>query len=244
MLRILTLNINGPGVKQGHWARRKELIARTIEQSGADICALQAVDQPENTPDQARQLAELLPRFTDVACEWATDGTGPALGSAFLSQVPFAEVKPVRLSRRPGTEDPFERILFHGRFSLPGGPLDLFNAHFSWVEEQAADHVREVLHYLADISGLRVIVGDMNQIAEAEPMLRLCEAGWEDVWPKLRPEQSGYTFEAGQLTKRIDYVWVPQDVLSRVRSIELIGDMVEGGVRLSDHLGLVATLEP
>jgi endonuclease/exonuclease/phosphatase (EEP) superfamily protein YafD len=132
--------------------------------------------------------------------------------------------------------------LIHARFDLPEGPFHLFNAHFSWVPEQARLNLDEALPYMRSFRGPAALVGDLNTPPDSDVLQPLREAGWLDVWSELRPTEAGPTFEADNPSLRIDYVWVNSELRPQVEAIEIVtGNRDESGVRLSDHLGLLAT---
>jgi endonuclease/exonuclease/phosphatase family metal-dependent hydrolase len=166
-----------------------------------------------------------------------------AEGSAILSRHPFLSLDCHQLSLRDGTDDPTRRVLLHARFHLPTGPFHLFNAHFSWVHEQAEDNLKETLPILESVQGQRMLVGDLNATPDSIIMQRFVEAGWIDAWAALRPEDNGYTFESNSLSKRIDYAWVDQSLRERLHAIRTIAGAEKGrGARPSDHVGLLVDL--
>jgi endonuclease/exonuclease/phosphatase family metal-dependent hydrolase len=102
-------------------------------------------------------------------------------------------------------------------------------------------NVVAALSYLQHLSGPAVLLGDLNAPPEGPGMQQLAAAGWIDVWAQLHPDDPGYTFEADAPSQRIDYVWANAAAAPRLRAIERI--QPQGGARLSDHLGLLVTLD-
>lgn len=248
MLSILTLNINYYVDKHGPWSVRKELIREAIQKTDADIVALQAVRQDPQVSsgvDQARQFSEMLLDYKDVIFQPAVYfPDGSAEGSAILSRLPIAKEDYLELSQRPNLEDTNQRMVLHARFDLSDGPFHLFNAHFSWVEEQTRDNLKETIPFINAFSGPAVLVGDLNTPSGSPLLRQLTEAGWTDVWEHLHPGAEGYTFEANDPSIRIDYVFVNQELKAKVRSIEIVSNVQEKPkVRLSDHLGLRVVLD-
>jgi endonuclease/exonuclease/phosphatase family metal-dependent hydrolase len=118
------------------------------------------------------------------------------------------------------------------------------NAHFSWVPVQARLNLVEALPFMSSFSGLALLVGDLNNTPDCEPMQMIREAGWTDVWAQLHPNKSGYTYESPKPTMRIDYAWANPRLAPAVRAIEMVAeDAAANGVQASDHLGLVITLD-
>jgi endonuclease/exonuclease/phosphatase family metal-dependent hydrolase len=247
MLSILTLNINYQVDKHGPWEIRKTLIEEVIARSNPDIIALQAVARPprsEEEPDQALQLMALMPDYRYVFFQPAEESLdGSAKGSAVMSRLPMSKRDSLALSLRPGLQDTDQRRVLHACFELPVGTFHLFNAHFSWVGEQASDNLDEALPYIETGDEPALLVGDFN-IPAGEPLLaRLRQAGWTDAWTALHPGEEGLTFEAGSLSIRIDYAWLNPALAPHLDSIEIIAnEALDGHARLSDHLGLLVRL--
>jgi endonuclease/exonuclease/phosphatase family metal-dependent hydrolase len=239
MFKIATLNIAYHSDKHGPWGKRREAIVRALAASQADVVALQAVERAHGADlDQASELARALPTYEEVVfhpAQQKSDNT--AQGSALLARSRFAYTDHLQLSLRPGLEDANRRIVLHGRMMYGETPLNIFNAHLSWVPEQNTDNVRETIAYVRRFDGDGVLAGDFN--AQADQLDALREHGWHDVWHKLRPRDPGFTFEAGKASMRIDYIWVSASLEKRVRSIEIIADTE----RASDHYGLLAVLD-
>jgi len=249
MVRVATFNINGYGTRHGPWEARRELIAEALRTAQAEIVALQAVaSQPDVAGgiDQSAQLAELLPQYSYRIYQPADrPESGGQQGSAILSQYPILESSWQELTLRGGSEDNAYRIVLTVQVDAPPAPFLLANAHFSWVEPQTIDNVREALAYLAALSGPAMLVGDMNARPDSRSMQELRNAGWHDAWGELHSDDPGFTFfEAGQLVQRIDYVWTNDLLRPRLQAIGTIGQAQRAeGWRASDHLGLVASLE-
>jgi endonuclease/exonuclease/phosphatase family metal-dependent hydrolase len=247
MLTVMTLNLNFYVSKHGSWNERKKLITKAIMQANPDIVAFQAAASDPEVADgknQVRQLAELLPAYPHHVYQVAkTDPSGKAEGMGLLSRIPVGEVQHFKLSRQTGIEDPFDRILLKARFDLTSGPFYLFNAHFSWVEAQALDNVTEAFRHIQAITGNTLLVGDLNSAPESAPMQQFREQGWVDAWELLHPGEEGFTFESNHLFTRIDYAWAQAGLKEKIHSVQLSKLEQSPDVRLSDHLGLVVSLD-
>lgn len=239
MLRILTLNINYRVDKHGAWDRRRALIAETATRARADILVLQAVEGGSNG-HQARELGALL-GFDHVSFIAAMQRNGAARGSAFVSRYPLAGLEVRHLRRRTDHEDKDERLVLKARVHSARGGLALYNAHFSWVTPQALDNARETLAF--GEAGPALLVGDLNSAPDAPALAALREGGWADLWDALQPDDSGFTFEADGPTQRIDYALANPAARLHVRALERVGPPADAWPRLSDHLGLVVTLD-
>jgi endonuclease/exonuclease/phosphatase family metal-dependent hydrolase len=247
MLKVLTLNLNGYNEKYGAWASRQDLIAAAIQEAQPDILAFQAVQQDPHIASGDDQAAQIASRFTHYPyVHFQPAVTYPdhcAEGSAFVSRYSIFPVNCRELTLRTGTDDPTRRVVLHAQFDLPSGPFHLFNAHFSWVDEQAQDNLEETLPFLESFAGQRMLVGDLNAEPDSTVIKRFEEAGWTDAWAALHPADEGYTFESNRLFKRIDYVWVDQSMRERLHAIQTIANSEnDRGARPSDHLGLLVNL--
>lgn len=249
MLRILTLNLNYYGTQHGPWAVRQQIITAALRQVQPDIIAFQAVAQDPNITggkDQAAQLASQLEGYDyGLFCPAQSHASGLVEGMAVVSRLPIAVTQHRELGLRPGLDDTSSRILLHAQFDLPGGPLHLFNAHFSWVTEQTQDNLNEVLPYVQGFPGRAVLVGDLNTPADSPLLAQFRQEGWVDSWATLYPQDPGYTFvEGGQFCKRIDYAWVREELAGSIKDVEIVAaEPNADGYRASDHAGLMVTLD-
>jgi endonuclease/exonuclease/phosphatase family metal-dependent hydrolase len=248
MLKVLTLNLNYYIEKHGAWADRQNLIVAAIEEAAPDILAFQAVRKDPNIAagdDQAAQIASRLNHYPYLHFQPAIIYPDlSAEGSAVLSKYPFSGIVCRELTRRAGTDDPTHRVVLHAQFDFPTGSFHLFNAHFSWVAEQAQDNLKEALSFLESFQGQRMLVGDLNAAPDSVVIKRFEEAGWIDAWAVLHPKEDGYTFESNNLSQRIDYVWVEDNLIERLESIRTIADSEDlRGARPSDHVGLLVDLD-
>jgi endonuclease/exonuclease/phosphatase family metal-dependent hydrolase len=246
MITVDTLNINYYVDKHGSWDLRKDLICQALERTNADIIALQAVRAEPGIAggkNQAAQLSRMLSVYPQVyfgPAEHFPDGS--MHGSAILSRRPVAVRDSLPLKRQPGLEDNNQRAILYARFNLPGGPLHLFNGHFSWVREQTQENLDQALPFIGAVQGPALLVGDLNIPSDSDLLDRLREAGWTDAWEKLHPGQDGFTFEADHPYMRIDYAWANASLAPKLHDIEIIRHDT-GLARLSDHLGLKIDLD-
>jgi endonuclease/exonuclease/phosphatase family metal-dependent hydrolase len=247
MIKILTMNLNYYVTRFGAWGLRRELVGGAVREAQPDLLAFQAVRlDPEvaGGQDQAAQLARLL-GYPHIYFQPAlVNPDGSAEGSALAARLPWREVRSCALTRLEGGEDSFERVLLTAVFDLPGEPLTLFNAHFSWVGEQAELNLREALSFMAEFAGPALLVGDLNNPPGCELWALLKQVGWVDAWSRLRPGEAGFTFvEGDRLAKRIDYAWANRELAPYLQAIEVVAERpLLSGERASDHAGLLVTL--
>jgi endonuclease/exonuclease/phosphatase family metal-dependent hydrolase len=247
MLRLMTLNLNDHSTKHGPWPDRAQVIAQVMRSAAPDILLFQAVRQHpgvDDGQDQAARLAAMVsgyPHRELLITASADDGSID--GMAILSRHPMAKTGALDLTGVPGCEDGRPRRVQAALFELADGPFMVFNAHLSWVAQQAGLNAREVLSYIGSFPGRRLLMGDLNQTPDSEVFLPWREAGWTDIWARLRPGESGWTFESNDPRLRIDYAWASPELLPAVRAIGIVADRPSGaGARASDHLGLMVEL--
>ena len=245
MLKILTLNLNYFGSKHGDWEVRLRRLLPVLQRHAPDVIALQAVGaELEDVAGrhQAQQIAAALPEYTHVWFQEAQRSADDRLqGSAFIARTTLAPVSRQELPYEDHQEDSNRRILLHARVANGAEPLEIVNAHFSWVPTLNHGNVVAALAYLQTLTGAVLLLGDLNAPPDSGGMQLLTQAGWTDVWALLRPADSGFTFEADAPTQRIDFVWANPAAVERVRHIERL--VPAGDARLSDHLGLVVTVQ-
>lgn len=245
--RILTLNLNYYVEKHGPWQGRKELILNAIREARPDVIALQAVARYPAQAGGQSQVAQLAAALSDYPHHHFQPAfghdDGREEGNALLSRYPLGAPDYLQLKLLPGLEDTSHRIVQYCRLSLPAGEVNLYNAHFSWVEEQSRENVLEALNYTKTHTGPSVLVGDLNTSPESDVFTPLRQEGWEDAWAQLHPGEDGFTFESNRLFTRIDYAWVGAGLADQVTGVEIIRQERDGAIRLSDHLGLLVTLQ-
>lgn len=248
MLRIMTLNLNYYGDRYGDWSDRKDIIVDAIQKHHPQIVALQAVKRDPNRYgglDQAEQLSRALPDYPHFTYEPAiVHPDGSADGNAFLSRFRILETDYQPMTFIPGLDDPNHRIVLHGLFDLPECPLNLFNAHFSWVEAQTEVNLPEALTYAQCFKGYKIILGDLNTTPNSKLLESLVSEDWTDSWQKMHPREAGFTFESGNPHLRIDYIWSDNELSSRIAAAEIVANQPgPTGAYASDHFGLLASFE-
>jgi endonuclease/exonuclease/phosphatase family metal-dependent hydrolase len=241
VLKLMTLNINGNGDKHGPWAMRRGLISAAIAQHAPDVVLLQAVRRARGRLDQASELARDT-GFPYMFYEpGQRDADGNEDGSAILSQQPLTGVAMLPFEAPAGAPDPTRRVALRARWNANGDSVDVVNAHLSWAAEQSAQNAAQLLAWL---DGARCIVaGDLNTPPDGAAMDAFRRARWTDAWSVLRGSDGGFTYEADRPSMRIDYVWASPGPSARPLALELVAAAPAAGARLSDHLGLVATLD-
>jgi exodeoxyribonuclease-3 len=222
-----------------------------VRACGPDIVVLQEATRP----DVVARVA--------AACGMTTWASEPGHSVGFMSRMPIDHHewhRPVA-SRRSFIEiaprDSEVRIF----------GLHLSAVHSNWTERR---RVRELRAVLASIEkhqeGFHVLAGDFNTLAPGETLdmaklpLRLKtfvyltgrEIRWEtiqimldakyaDGYRMLHPDNPGYTFPTWDPHLRLDFVFVPQTSLGRLKACEVMASAA--ATAASDHLPVLAELD-
>ena len=246
MLRIVTLNLNYYIEKHGPWVQRKQLIIDQLREKNPHIVAFQAVAKhPElhQGKDQAFQLCESLDGFQSHYYEAAqTQTDGLVQGNAVISKFPMHEKSFVKLSRIAGHDDNNDRIVQRVSFHRPSGNFDLYNAHFSWVDEQAKQNVAEATEFMKRGNAPALLAGDLNTLSASPAFKPFNEAAFVDAWEKSNSHNSGFTFESDNPSIRIDYFWLSPSLANQLNKVEILSPPAGSPARFSDHLGLMLEL--
>lgn len=246
MLKVVTQNLNYYVTKHGPWEVRKKLILEILNEVDPDVVVLQAVARHPDLyegKDQALQLCEGLNGFqSHYFKEAQTTADKVTQGSAVISKLPMEEKSFVMLSLKPGLDDTNKRVLVRTSFQKRNGKFDVYNAHFSWVGEQAATNMEEAVQLMKKGSTNAVLAGDLNTPPGTafQPFLK---AGYVDAWQKLHGAEGGYTFESDNPSIRIDYFWLSSSLADSVNGVSVLYPPKGSGARLSDHHGLLLELK-
>jgi exodeoxyribonuclease-3 len=192
---------------------------------------------------------------------WASE---PGHSVGFMSRVPIERHE----WHRPGaSRRAFLEIVPAGAAVRVFG-LHLSAVHSNWTERR---RVRELRAVLASVEkhqhGFHVLAGDFNTLAPGEMTLDLrklplrlrtfvyltgreirwqtiqimLDASYADGYRMLHPEQPGFTFPTWDPHLRLDFVFVPQPSLARLKSCEVV--TVPAATAASDHLPVLAELD-
>jgi endonuclease/exonuclease/phosphatase family metal-dependent hydrolase len=199
----------GPSVRVGtynihygyntDWGFYLEEMARTIEESGADIVALQEVDAGRITSygvDDALWLARRL-RMGVVYQPTVEHLTGIALLYRFPLQRAEGQLLTSRLEQTG---------IVHAQVTVGGEPLDAYGLWLGLEPEERAAQLTDALAFIAG-EGPAVLGGDFNSTPDSPVYRRLVEAGFSDPFIAGGFEPSP-TSPAESPQERIDYVWM------------------------------------
>lgn len=246
MQKIFTLNLNYYVGKHGPWEKRKEVIVRVVRDIDPDVILFQAVAKHPDLfdgKDQAQQLREQLSGFQSHYFQEAqTLPDGTHQGNAVIAKERISGRSHLALTLEPGRDDTHHRIVTRTTFKGAGGDVDIYNAHFSWVAEQALVNVRETVAFMKNGNRRALLGGDLNTTGGSAAFQPFVQEGYVDAWEKLFGNKEGNTFESDRPSIRIDYFWLAPALMQGLKKVSVISPPSVGNVRLSDHLGLFLEL--
>ena len=206
--RVMTYNIHhGEGLDGKVDLLR---IAELIKREGADIVALQEVDNGvERT--QRRDLPEELAALTGMTCIFSNNYhyQGGEYGNAVLTKFPVVRwtnrhYKMLRSGEQRGV---LQLVLnVHGR------EVVFMNTHIDYRPDDSERwlNVPEIEELAKQYASRPMIVcGDFNDTPESRVCRRLNEA-FADTWA-LIGQGDGFTIPPANPHKRIDYIWISKD---------------------------------
>lgn len=230
---------------------RIEAIAKVINACAPDLVLLQEATDPAN-------VARLA------------DATGMAEGKAFSKQsLGYLSRQPVAFSQwiRPRiSRHAFVEVIPAGEKLCVFG-VHLSAVHAAWTERRRVYELRALLKSVErHRDRFHVLAGDFNTVAPGEELkigslpLRLrplmwlsggrvrwrtiqtvIDAGYVDTFRFRHPTEPGLTLPTSNPHIRLDYVFVPQPLVTRVLSCDVI--RIPEAVGASDHFPVVADLQ-
>ena len=199
----------GPNVRVGtyniHYGYRTdwrfclEEMARTIEESGADIVALQEVDAGRITSygvDDALWLSRRL--RMGVAYQPTVEHL---TGIALLYRFPLQRAEGQLLTSRLE-----QTAIVHAQVRVGGEPLDAYGIWLGLEPEERAAQLTDALEFVTR-EGPAVFGGDFNSTPDSPVYRRLVEAGFSDPFATGGFEPAP-TSPSESPRERIDYVWI------------------------------------
>jgi endonuclease/exonuclease/phosphatase family metal-dependent hydrolase len=198
----------GPNVRVGtynihygyntHWNFYLEEMARTIEESGVDIVAMQEVDAGRITSYSVDDALWLARRLRMEVCYQPT--IEHLTGIAVLYRFPLQEAEGRLLTSRLE-----QTAIIRTRLNVGGKPLDAYGIWLGLKPEERAVQLGEAIDFIA--AGPAVFGGDFNAMPDSPVYKRLAEAGFVDpfIGTGFEPPPTSPSEEPEE---RIDYVWI------------------------------------
>ncbi len=202
----LRLKDAGPKVRVGtynihygyntSWQFQLEEMARTIEESGADIVALQEVDTCRITSYGVDDALWLGRRLGMEAIYQPT--VEHLTGIALLSRFPVRQVEGKLLTSRLE-----QTAIVLAQVGVGNNALDAYGIWLGLEPEERAVQLGEALDFIAE--GAAVLGGDFNATPDSPIYRQLVDAGFTDG---AAADDASFTSPSEAPRNRIDYVWI------------------------------------
>lgn len=229
-MRVMTYNIHSTYNVEGR--QDPEEIARVIEESGADIIALQEVSRGwliHGSTDFASWFARRLNMHVIFK-----GTTGPMWGNAILTRYPIMEHGSGVL---PLAGSLLGRGYLWAKFDVGAQhPIQIIATHLHHIEEEVSVRLAQVpvlLQYW-DHAPRSVILGDLNAKPGEADMDLILQAGLIDSWTEAG-SGVGNTYSSFDPFQRIDWIWHTEDLMAS--DAEVLRSTA------SDHLPVIITLD-
>lgn len=240
-LRLLTYNVHYCIGMDGRLAPRR--IARVIEQTDADIVAMQELDQYRARTggvEQARLISDMLQM--DYHFHPSVEVAGEHFGNAVLSRLPMRVVKAAALPGLRSNRRREPRAALWVQIDVNGTPVHVLNTHFGLNRAERMLQAQAILSEAwcghADCGGPVVLCGDLNAL----PGSRVCQMIGEQLQHAQRlrgGRRPRATWPARWPVGCIDHVFASDELA--VRDVRVLDD---GLARVaSDHRPVLVTLE-
>lgn len=229
-VKVMTFNIHSGFNSFGN--QDLEAIAQVIEDSGAEIVALQEVSRTRFMDGYLDMPAWLSMRLD---MPYLFQGTEESIwGNAILSRYPVLESGWGTLPR-VGTL--IRRGYLWARIDAGGPqPLLVIATHLHQLEPDSQERQVQVSALVPfwNERAYAILLGDLNAEPGSPEMQMLADAGLLDAWG-MAGAGPGYTYSYADPVKRIDWIWHTED-LTPIQ-MEVIQTPA------SDHMPVLATFE-
>lgn len=211
------------------------LMAKTIEDLGADICVMQEVygkGEGQAFVGQAEKIAEILGFHHYFAPAIDIKGHGP-YGNAIVSRYPITFAETVKVPSAPRIYKGYyeDRCLLNTVVKTPIGDLGVMCCHFGLMPNEAELCAQTVVDKInKDLP--TVFMGDLNLTPDSE-LLNPVRKVLVDT-DNFYKGESNLTFPSDKPDIKIDYIFVSDNV--KVENVEI------PRVIAADHLPVIADI--
>ena len=256
-LRILSLNMFHGHPDFTQFEQRTALLSQEIGRLAPDIVLLQEVPWVSNQNPIAQQFAEQNGfNYVYLRANGNHQLIGFEEGVAIFSQYPLKQISYTELQPVAGLFE--NRVVLHATVETPHGDIDLFVTHLTSSKASVnAAQVESLLAFVqTEATHPAIIAGDFNAVESSPQMIRLAEI-WHDSYRLVYPHEPGPTCcisdlvnaPTTELQERIDYLFLAptsENVVNVVTVERIFTEpvtAVNGRLWLSDHAGLLATIQ-
>jgi endonuclease/exonuclease/phosphatase family metal-dependent hydrolase len=232
--RVMTYNIHhGEGLDG---KVNLERIAHLIRREGADIVALQEVDQGVARTARRDFPAELA-QLTGMTCVFSNNHTfqGGNYGNAVLSRFPVKRWTNFHYRMLRPNE---QRGLLQLVLDVHGREVVIMNTHIDHRPDDAErwSNIEEIESVVREHTGKPIILaGDFNDVPGSRVHQRLSHT-FDDTWERIG-NGDGLTIPAEAPRKRIDYLWISKGGTITPLKVRVVPSDA------SDHLPVLAEFQ-
>ena len=208
-------------------------ILEPLDKIHPHIIALQESDMNRVTSthvDMVRWLSHKL----DMYVYFGPQTKHQIYGVALLSKFPFTATEVYFLH---SIED--QRVLIRGDIEYEGKMLSVYAVHMGLSEEDRTVQTAQILDILSRNPNDKILMGDLNSLPGSKQMETFL-AYFCDAWTAVGHsphDPSGYTFDSLNPYGHIDYILLPLEWESRVKSCAVLSEVFG-----SDHLPIWAEI--
>jgi endonuclease/exonuclease/phosphatase family metal-dependent hydrolase len=232
-LRVMTYNIHvGVGMDKKLDLQR---IADVINGQHPDLVGLQEVDRGVKRTEGKDEIAELA-KLTSMQFAYAhnLDYQGGQYGVAILSRFPITAIDHRKYENRREAE---RRGMIRTEVNVNGRIVNFVTTHLDYqYEDGRVFETEQLLKFLAGVEGPLIVSGDFND----EPTgaaYKLVTTDFNDAWVDGKTKESGLSYPADQVAKRIDYVFTRRSDRIKIRKTWTVVTLG------SDHIPVVVDLD-
>lgn len=236
-LKVATYNIHHAQGADG--VLDLERVAQVLEDSGAEVIALQEVDrfwsERSGYADQAEWLGRRLGMHMVYGKNLQADPAAPGLpdaqyGTAILSKYPIRDWSNTALPKFPAGE---QRGLLQADIKVRGVSVRVLGTHLQHNNsDERLAQIDAILGITSADPRPTVLLGDMNAEPDSAEHAKLVTE-YTDAWQAVGTGP-GYTFDADDPKGRIDYVFTRGGATPRAATVP--------STLASDHLPVVVDL--
>lgn len=214
-----------------------ERINDDIQKAGADLIGLQELDRftIRNPMDQAAELGKLS--GFNIVFSQNIDYQGGEFGIAIMSRYPILDKRFLHYKQKADRESRGAlAVKVHPDYLNISKPIWFITTHLGTdsTGEEQKNQVFELLDWMKDLEkeGYLIVSGDMNQ-TPMNPAMELFAPDFLDIWTEAG-EGEGFTFNALEPSRRIDYLFIRRKDLFSCKKAFVLNSAA------SDHRPVIA----
>lgn len=233
-IKVLSYNIHVGNPPSQPGVKNLEEIARVINESDADLVALQEIDvftkRSGKDIHQSEVLAELTNRHHFFAK--AIDYSGGEYGIAVLSKFPIKETKRHQLPKAEGVKGEQRALAVITVEVEEGVYVDFASTHLDLKKESRILQTEFISDLFRNSENSVIVAGDFNASPKSNEMKKLGKHF------KISSIKNGFTFPVVKPNVEIDYIMYAPKRRFKVKSHRVVQEHFP-----SDHLPLFVELE-